>query len=103
LEAERNAPEIKTALVAAEREIRKRALEEKRNQRIAELDRKFEKGIYPPSTMGFRLQVEQALEVLQLERERGMDEQKALQLHPGVLAVLEKAEEYQKRERGLGR
>jgi hypothetical protein len=59
----------------------------------------FEKGIYPPGTMGFRLQVGQALEVLKLERERGMGERKALQLHSGVAAVLKKAEEYQRRER----
>jgi hypothetical protein len=103
LEAERNAPETKAALDAVAREIQKRASEEKRNQRIAELDRGFEKGTYPPGTMGFRLQVDRALEVLKLERERGRDEREALRLHPGATAVLEKAEEYRKRERGMGR
>jgi hypothetical protein len=72
--------------------------EEERKRRMAELDRSFEKGIYPPGTMGFRLQVDHALEVLKLERERG-----ALRFHPVAAAVLEKAEEYRRRERGLGR
>ncbi|MDR1622238.1 MAG: hypothetical protein LBS00_07675 [Synergistaceae bacterium] len=103
LEAERNAPEMKSAFDAVVREIQKRASEERRNQRIAELDRGFEKGVYPPGTMGFRLQVDHALEVLKLERERGTDEREALRLHPGAVAVLEKAEEYRKRERGVGR
>jgi hypothetical protein len=103
LEAERNAPETKAALEATEREIQKRLPEEKRQQRIMELDQAFEKGIYSPGTMGFNLQVDQALEVLKLERERGTDEREALRLHPGAAAVLEKAEEYRRRERGLGR
>jgi hypothetical protein len=103
LEAERNAPETKATLEVTEREIQKRLPEEKRKQKITELDRGFEKGIYSPGTMGFRLQADQALEVLKLERERGTDEREALCLHPGAAAVLEKAEEYWKRERGLGR
>jgi hypothetical protein len=103
LEAERNVPETKAAFDAAACEIRKRALEEKRNQRITELDRGFKKGVYPPGTMGFSLQVDQALEVLKLERECGKDEWEALRLHPGTAAVLEKAEEYRRRERGLSR
>jgi hypothetical protein len=94
LEAEKNAPETKAALDAVEREIQGRWPEEKRKQRIAELDRKFENGIYPSGTMGFHLQVDHALEVLKLEQERGTDERKALSLHPGAAAVLEKAEEY---------
>jgi hypothetical protein len=103
LEAEKNAPETKAALDVVTREIQKIASEEKRNQRIAELDRGFKKGVYPPGTMGFSLQVGQALEVLNLERERGKDEREALRLHPGAAAVLEKAEEYRRRERGLSR
>jgi hypothetical protein len=103
LEAEKNAPETKMVLDAVEREIRERAPEEKRNLKIAELDRKFENGMYSPGTMGFRLQVDHALEILELERERGTDEREALRLHPGAKAVLEKAEEYGRRERGLGR
>jgi hypothetical protein len=103
LEAERNAPETKAALGAVEHEIQKRLPEEKRKQRIAELNWGFEKGIYSPGTMGFNLQVDHALEVLKLERERGTDEREALRLHPGAAAVLEKAEEYRRRERGLGR
>jgi hypothetical protein len=77
--------------------------EEGRTRRMAELDRSFEKGIYPPGTMGFRLQVDHALEVLKLEREYGTDEREALRFHPNAAAVLEKAEEYRRRERGLGR
>ena len=103
LEAEKNTPEMKAALDAVDREIRKRAPEEKRKQRIAELDRKFENGIYPPGTVGFSLQVDYSLEVLKLERERGTDERKALSLHPAAAAVLKKAEEYRRRDRGLGR
>jgi hypothetical protein len=53
--------------------------------------------------MGFSLQVDQALEVLKLERERGKDEREALRLHPGAVAILEKAEEYRRREKGLSR
>jgi hypothetical protein len=53
--------------------------------------------------VGFSLQVDHALEILKLERERGTDGRETLRLHSGAAAVLEEAEEYQKRGRGLGR
>jgi HD-GYP domain-containing protein (c-di-GMP phosphodiesterase class II) len=103
LEAERHAPETKAAIGAVDREIRKRVPEKKRNRRLAELDQSFEKGIYLPGTMGFSLQVDHALEILKLERERGTNEREALRLHPGAAVVLSKAKEYRRRDRGPGR
>jgi hypothetical protein len=103
-EARKRDPKTKTVCDAIENELRKRELEEKRNREIAEMDRNLEQFRYSPGTAGSQMQVDRALRVLKLEKERsGSDEREALRLHPRAAAVLEEAAEYKKRDRGLGR